>query len=112
MFDILQGCEPIRAIKNAHTDVISCLTMVNEEIIASGSWDKTIKIWNWERGLCVGNLEGHEKSVKCLVMLDEDRIASGSEDKSIRLWNWRDRTALKVINNAHAGHVYQIILLD
>jgi serine/threonine protein kinase len=38
----------------------------------SGSWDRTIRLWNLASGQCVRNFEGH--------------ILSGSFDKTLRLW--------------------------
>jgi len=36
----------------AHQDWITSLLRISDEKIASGSHDKTIKIWNWVEGIC------------------------------------------------------------
>ncbi|PCD20333.1 hypothetical protein AU210_016200 [Fusarium oxysporum f. sp. radicis-cucumerinum] len=56
--------------------------------VASGSADKTIRIWNVETGECERVLKGHNKDVSSVVFsYDSKKVASGSNDKTIRIWN-------------------------
>ena len=57
--------------------------------IVSGSYDKTIRIWDAETGAAVGNpLEGHTDGVYSVAYSPDGRhIVSGSYDKTIRIWN-------------------------
>jgi WD40 repeat protein len=55
--------------------------------LASGSWDKTIKIWNVETGQEVQSLSGHDRPVYAVAYDAGGRwLASGSEDGTIKLW--------------------------
>ncbi len=57
------------------------------ERLASGSGDKTIRIWDPETESCRQTLEGHAASVYTVSWSpDGERIASGSADRSIRIW--------------------------
>lgn len=54
----------------------------------SGSWDKTIKIWNVETRYEIKTLAGHRGSVYSVTISpDGGCIASGSDDKTIKIWN-------------------------
>ena len=57
--------------------------------IASGSDDKTVRLWDAATGQPVGPpLTGHTDAVYSVAFSpDGTRIASGSDDKTVRLWD-------------------------
>ncbi|RYH07702.1 WD40 repeat domain-containing protein, partial [archaeon] len=56
--------------------------------IVSGSWDKTIKIWDASSGECVQTLRGHDNRVTSVcISPDGSRIVSGSWDETIKIWD-------------------------
>jgi WD40 repeat protein len=57
-------------------------------LIASGSKDKTIKLWDVKTGEEIRTLKGHSSWVNSVTFSPDGRlIASGSEDKTIKLWD-------------------------
>ena len=65
------------------------IEILNTKLIASGSDDMTIKIWNYESGECISTLSGHTSDVNSLVYIPSKKlIVSGSSDKSIKIWNY------------------------
>ncbi|KAB8319929.1 hypothetical protein SD81_014240 [Tolypothrix campylonemoides VB511288] len=55
--------------------------------IASGSTDKTIKIWQLSSGQELRTLTGHSDDVYSITFSpDGKQVASGSKDKTIKLW--------------------------
>ena len=62
------------------------------EIIASGSSDSTIRLWNPHNGMHLKTLEGHKENVNSIAFSPDGRtLASGSEDGTILLWNLSDK---------------------
>ncbi|QRV93089.1 hypothetical protein RhiJN_21107 [Ceratobasidium sp. AG-Ba] len=60
----------------------------NGRHIISGSYDKTVRIWDADTGAQVGELVGHLDWVESVDFSpDGRRIASGSSDKTVRVWN-------------------------
>jgi WD40 repeat protein len=60
------------------------------EMIASGSGDGTIRLWNPQGQLQGEPLRGHQAAVRSLAFSpDGERLASGSQDKTVRLWDVR-----------------------
>ena len=58
------------------------------QILASGSYDKTIKIWNLRTGKLLHILLGHAEAVQSVAFSPNGKLlASGSWDKTIKLWN-------------------------
>jgi WD40 repeat protein len=53
--------------------------------LASGSDDRTIRLWDLTTGAETARLEGHSDGVRTLCVLPDGRLASGSHDNTIRL---------------------------
>jgi WD40 repeat protein len=59
----------------------------NGQIIASGSIDRTIKIWEPENGELIHTISGHCSDIYSVAISPDSQIlASGSSDGEIRLW--------------------------
>eukprot|EP01043_Picozoa_sp_COSAG02_P021826 COSAG02_NODE_1118_length_14469_cov_8.856228_13_plen_537_part_00 len=75
------------SILAGHTGEVAALCAVTDTIIASGSLDKLIKLWDIETGECILQLEGHEDVVHALTVVSPGVLASASGDNTIRLWS-------------------------
>ncbi|MCL1463018.1 WD40 repeat domain-containing protein, partial [Argonema galeatum] len=57
------------------------------QTLASGSDDKTIKLWDIRSGQLKTTLTGHSDDVNSVAFSpDGQTLASGSDDKTIKLW--------------------------
>ncbi|EGR47919.1 uncharacterized protein TRIREDRAFT_63240, partial [Trichoderma reesei QM6a] len=80
--------------------------------IASGSGDRTIKVWDITTGACIQTLEGHTHTV-CAVAFTADsrRIVSGSDDKTIKIWDLATGACHRTLRG-HTDGVQNIALLE
>ena len=76
-------------ILTGHTDAVySIACSPDGKYIASGSWDKTVRVWNVDLGTLAYTLTGHNQPVYSVAWSpDGNFIASGSSDKTIRVWD-------------------------
>ena len=73
--------------------------------IASGSSDRTIKIWDAKSGKEIRTLEGHSDSVA--FSPDGSRIASGSADRTIKIWDAKLGKKIHTLEG-HSGSVKSV----
>ena len=58
------------------------------QYLASGSTDKTVKLWRVESGECTRTMEGHSLAVLSVAFSpDGQYLASGSWDNTVKLWS-------------------------
>ncbi|MBE9099217.1 protein kinase domain-containing protein [Vacuolonema iberomarrocanum] len=56
-------------------------------LIASGSLDDTVKVWNPQRGALIYNLTGHTRDVNAVVISPDGKtLVSGGDDSMIKVW--------------------------
>lgn len=72
-----------------HTREISSLAISpNGKLIATGSVDLTVKVWDTASKQCVSTLEGHDGDVQAMAFSPDGKLlASGEIYKKIKLWD-------------------------
>jgi phospholipase A-2-activating protein len=111
-----------------HTKPVTSLAWAQTQknyYLLSGSWDGTVKVWDWQRKVLLATLEGHENST-CVVALPSSQpnvlnIATGSagvavnnviQDYQVRIWSVHVETGLvqliHSVANDHQGPIRSI----
>ncbi|MCJ1423154.1 hypothetical protein MMC29_001035 [Sticta canariensis] len=72
-----------------HTRSVSAVAFSQDGLLlASGSGDQTIRLWNPTTGQEVQKLEGHTSLVRAVAFSQDGLLlASGSDDETVRLWD-------------------------
>ncbi|KAF0690565.1 Aste57867_18052 [Aphanomyces stellatus] len=73
--------------------------------LMSGSYDKTIKLWNLQTGSCFSTLRAHTGWVSSLDASDA-RIASGSWDSSVNIWDLETGELVTTFFDEPANPIY------
>lgn len=94
---------------NGHTGPVYGLAFSPDgKILASGSADSTVRLWDISTQKCLSILQGHTASISRIVFNRDGKIlASGSADGTVRLWDVLGRQPLAVLNG-HTDSVWSV----
>ncbi|MBD2527102.1 WD40 repeat domain-containing protein [Nostoc sp. FACHB-133] len=98
---------------SGHTAPVRALTLsASGQVLASGSDDKTIKLWNATTGALLHTLTGHGEGIKSIVFTsDEQTLISTSFDNTIKFWNTQTGKEIRTISEK-TGVKAMLLTLD
>lgn len=71
-----------------------------EKVLATGSGDKTIKLWNLQDFTCVKTFEGHTNSVLRVDFLNAGmQLVSSASDGLVKVWNVKEEECIATMDN-------------
>jgi WD40 repeat protein len=96
---LAQGQKPELSVQTGHSGQVLALAFTSDnKLLASGSVDKTIVLWDPATGNQLRALKGHTGTVNSIAFSPDDKyLASGSADNSIKIWEvatGREKTTL------------------
>lgn len=90
-------------------DINSICVSVNYKLIASGSQDKTAKVWDSTNLSLMGVLRGHRRGIWCVQFSPVDEVlATASGDGTIKIWTLTDFTNASTLE----GHGVSVMKLS
>jgi len=94
-----------------HSEPVSSVTLSSDgQFALSGSWDKTMRLWDLNTGSTVRTFQGHTKDIFSVAFSGDNRqIVSGSRDKTIKLWNTLAECKYTIQEQMHTDWVSSVV---
>ncbi|KAI9768893.1 MAG: hypothetical protein M1839_003847 [Geoglossum umbratile] len=92
-----------------HSDEVNSVAFSPDgKLVASGSDDRIVKLWDTSTGVQLQTLEGHSGWVNSVAFSrDAKLVASGSADKTVRVWDTSTGVQLQTLEG-HSGRVNSV----
>lgn len=95
-----------------HSAYLTCLTTIDENTIASGSSDNTIRLWEISSGNCFQTFTGHTGYIMSIAKLDENKLISAGYDDRIKVWDISRGVCLKSFELGVGKNICCLTVLD
>ena len=88
-----------------HTHLVTAVALsADGRTIVSGSFDRTVKVWDAHDGRLLRSLEGHTDAVRAVAVSPDGRtIVSGSHDRTVKVWEAESGRLLRSLEGHKIG---------
>lgn len=88
-----------------HTDIVKSVNFSSSgNMIISGSYDKSVRLWDKQSGIILKVFNGHNDWVNAVLFSNEDNfIFSASKDSSVRIWEKNSNVESLVLDGQNAA---------
>ncbi|ETO34990.1 G-protein beta WD-40 repeats containing protein [Reticulomyxa filosa] len=114
MFDTFRSSSRLLKTFTGHTKAVWSIdysTFNDDQLLCSGSSDKTVRVWDIDTTKQIQSFNGHSSVVNCVKFSPyhyhssfRNVICSSSFDKTIRFWDFKHNKQLQIFNG-HSGGV-------
>jgi WD40 repeat protein len=92
------GGSLVKILEGHEAGVSSVLFTPGDNTLISASFDGTIRLWDWRRGLEIDTLVGHRRQINALaISADGATLVSGSSDRTVRVWDLEQRKIKRLL---------------
>ncbi|GAN03683.1 E3 ubiquitin ligase complex SCF subunit sconB [Mucor ambiguus] len=94
-------------LQGGHTDGVMCVQFDEIlKIVVTGSFDKTVCVWDLDTGALRQTLRGHSRCVRAL-QFDDAKLVTGAMDNTLKIWNYQTGQCIRTLEG-HTGGVLSL----
>ncbi|KAG2750670.1 hypothetical protein P692DRAFT_20831547, partial [Suillus brevipes Sb2] len=109
MSELIPSTTPIRTFEDREAIVRVVAVFPDRRRMITGSFDKTLRLWDLETGVVLKKMEGHSSEVRALaVSRDGQMIVSGDAGGEIIVWHGETGELLTKRIKAHSRGIYSV----
>ena len=88
-----------------HTFMVGAVAVsADGRIGVSGSYDRTVRVWDLATGTCLHTMVGHTDAVFTVAVSADARIAvSGGNDRTVRVWDLASGACVRTLVDHTSG---------
>jgi WD40 repeat protein len=94
-----------------HSDRVNSIEILNDQFMASGSYDPKVIIWDLYSYSIKYILSQHDKRVLCVKRVSSSLMASADDSGLIIIWNWLNGSLIHKLKS-HIDYVSSLDLYD
>ncbi|KAL6790855.1 hypothetical protein J3E68DRAFT_443102 [Trichoderma sp. SZMC 28012] len=101
---------PCTLLIEGRSNYVECMAFSHDStLLASGSRDQTLKVWDLVTGECLQAMTGHTDFILSVEFShDSSRLVSASSDHTIRIWHTETGECIRMLTD-HSGPVTSVI---
>lgn len=85
------------------------IDILKNNYLVSVSFDKTIRIWNYETNSQISSYENaHNGNIQCVKVLKNGNYATAGSDNLVKIWNANTYSLISTLS----GHTYSVNVLE
>src|SRR5712691_5503652 len=90
-----------------HTKAINSVAWSSDgQLLASGSADHTVRIWNGQSGAHLSTLQGHTNPVHSVAWSPDGQLFVSQSDTTMRLWRADSWETVQVVEGVTTPHTW------
>ena len=80
-----------------HGSRVNVMIALSNDMLATGSNDFSVRVWNINNATCVHTLTGHTTPVVALILLPDGKLVSSAFDFMLKVWDWQTGECVRTI---------------